>query len=116
MLTDVSISGVYFSHARIRSRFSGTGHTVRGTLAALAAGVCAPSSLPRPTIISLSSGRLVSLSNRRLYVFKELLRTHPARLPGGTVRAFLRPATAREEKRLGGTLSLQASLPRAPLD
>lgn len=111
--TDVPIAGIYFSHSRIRPRFSGNGRSLSATLADLATGACAPSSLPRVTIVALSSGRLVSLSNRRLHVFKELLRAHPARLPGGTVRALLRPATAQEEKRLGGPLSLRASLLRA---
>jgi hypothetical protein len=104
-VSEVELAQLYFSHSRIRPRFSGSAHTLRATLSLLESGGL--TTLPPITVVVLPSGRLVSLNNRRLWVWKELQREQPERC---RVFARVRDATAAETKRLRGDLCLRARM------
>ena len=72
MLT-LSPSGIYFSHSRLDTKFSGCGKDIATTLAEILAGHTPVQAIPLITVLEVE-GRHISLNNRRLYLFKELLR------------------------------------------
>jgi hypothetical protein len=99
------VSSLHFSHSKVRSRFSGKGCSLLETLAGLSSGAIPFAAIPTITVV-LCGGRFVCLSNRRLHVFKELLRLHPGVLPNGEVPVRLRCATPQEAHRFRGDLAL----------
>jgi len=69
---EIDPSIVYFSHARIRTTFSGCGRRVEDTLAEIVEGRLKPEALPFITVIFCrATGAYFSLNNRRLWVLKE---------------------------------------------
>lgn len=70
--TEVDPAIIYFSHARIRTTFSGCGRKVEDTLAEIMEGRLKPEALPFITVmLDRATGTYCSLNNRRLWVFKE---------------------------------------------
>ena len=70
--TQVDPAIVYFSHARIRTSFSGCGRKVEDTLTEIVEGRLKPEELPFITVMfDRATGTYFSLNNRRLWVFKE---------------------------------------------
>jgi len=70
--TEVDPAIVYFSHARIRTTFSGCGRKVEDTLTEIVEGRLKPEMLPFITVMfDRATGTYFSLNNRRLWVFKE---------------------------------------------
>ena len=107
----LSPSVIYFSHSRLDSRFSGCAKDIGTTLSEIVSGVTPLSAIPLITVLEVEGaegGRYVSLNNRRLYLFKELLRL--GRLPGGEIQVRIKKPTAKEAKKYSGTLALTAKL------
>lgn len=70
--TEVDPAIIYFSHARIRTTFSGCGRRVEDTLTEIVEGKLNPEALPYITVmLDRATGTYFSLNNRRLWVFKE---------------------------------------------
>lgn len=95
---------IYFTHSKIRKKFSGCGRLLEQTLADIQGGVTDVLAIPKIRVI-FDGDRYYSMNNRRLWVFKELKKSgHLAK-----IAVELRNAVSNSEKRLGkNTLSLTA--------
>ena len=109
MAVSLSPALIYFSHSRLDTKFSGCGKDIATTLAEILCGQTRVEAIPLITVLEVE-GRFISLNNRRLYLFKELLRL--GRLPGGEVQCRSQKPTAKELKKYvsGATLALTAKL------
>jgi hypothetical protein len=108
MSVSLSPSEIYFSHSRLDTKFSGCGKDIGTTLAEILSGQTRIEQIPLITVLGVD-GRYISLNNRRLYLFKELLRL--GRLPGGQLQCRLQKPTPKELKKYtGATLALAAKL------
>jgi hypothetical protein len=95
---------IYFTHSKIRKRFSGCNKLLAETLQEVLEGRTPLSAIPRIRVIH-DGNRYYSMNNRRLWLFKELKRAGYLTLVDVEVRA---PVSG-SEKRLGtGMLSLSA--------
>jgi hypothetical protein len=106
-MISLSPSAIYFTHSRLDEKFSGCGKRISDTLQEVLSGQTRVEAIPHITVLAVGA-RYVSLNNRRLFLFKELLRL--GRLPGGEVPCRLKKATPKEEKKYSGDLALVAKL------
>lgn len=70
-LTTLQPSVIYFTHSKIRNRFTGCGKTLQETLNELITGVIATSDIPSIRVYT-DGTNYYSANNRRLWVFKQL--------------------------------------------
>eukprot|EP00040_Diaphanoeca_grandis_P004237 m.27703 g.27703 ORF g.27703 m.27703 type:complete len:292 (-) comp15793_c0_seq1:279-1154(-) len=81
---------IRFTHAKIRSTFSGCGRKIEQTMQEIRDGKITPLDLPRITVIPLEDGKTYcSLNNRRLYVFRWA--RGDGLLPGNKVGVRIKP-------------------------
>ncbi|KAI8893702.1 hypothetical protein BC833DRAFT_607522 [Globomyces pollinis-pini] len=107
MLQEIDPTTLYFTHSKIREKFSGCGKYLTETLQEILDGKTKVSDIPKIKVLNDGNGRLYSMNNRRLWVFKEL----KAKGFLDTIVVDLKVAKSKSEKRLGNSdLSLQAKL------
>ena len=112
----LSPSVIFHSHSRLDNVFSGCGRTIEQTIRDCLTGRTTPDHIPQICVLQLppvesdpGAPRFVSLNNRRLYVYKELLRLD--KLKSGVITVRLRMATKKEaEKYRKQTLVPQARI------
>jgi hypothetical protein len=101
---------VYFTHARIRSTFSGCGRKVEDTIRDIIEHRLALESLPLITILNCN-GAFFSLNNRRLYVLKHLRKVGFLSPHENLVKVRLKSPLSREvDKYKTESFTLSASL------
>ena len=61
---------IYFTHSKIRNKFSGCGKYLHETVEELKTKSICIEDIPKITVIKVDS-RFISMNNRRLWVFKE---------------------------------------------
>ena len=72
----IPVDSIYFTHSKIYPNFSGCGKKIVDTIEEITSGKIKASDLPIITVHPCSSNpeAFFSLNNRRLYVFKELMK------------------------------------------
>ena len=70
-LTTLKPNQIYFTHSKIRQRFSGCGKMLQETLNELVMGVVNINDIPKIRVYS-DGNNYYSMNNRRLWVFKQL--------------------------------------------
>lgn len=104
---------VYFTHSRVRPFFTGCNKRIEETLEEILSGRTRVDQLPLISVIE-NDGHYFSLNNRRLYLFKELLKLGILTEVEG-VMVYLKPALERERLRyVPERCSLHAKLMKEP--
>jgi hypothetical protein len=68
---ELDVLSIYFSHSKIRNRFTGCSKLLQETLDELCIGTLQIAEIPLISVI-YDGSRYFSLNNRRLWVFKEM--------------------------------------------
>lgn len=95
-LITLSPERIYFTHSRVRPQFTGCNKVIADTLKEIVEGRTRVTDIPMITVIE-NDGNYFSLNNRRLYLFKELLKL--GLIPSEGVLCQLKPALEREKER-----------------
>ncbi|KAI8914375.1 hypothetical protein EDD86DRAFT_273454 [Gorgonomyces haynaldii] len=103
---DIDPAIIYFTHSKIRNRFSGCGKLLQETLEEILNGTTTVAQIPKIRVIyDQETDRYYSLNNRRLWLFKQLKQLGKL----DTILVELRRPETKQEARLGKqTLSLNA--------
>lgn len=101
---ELNVAEIYFSHSKIRNRFTGCSKLLQETLDEIIAGKTTIEDIPMISVI-YDGIRYFSLNNRRLWVFKELAKL--GKLEKIKVN-LKKPVTRNEMKLCQNQLSLNA--------